>query len=49
MEEERERLLTEGFHKWTKKDFDHFVTACEQFGRDAIQDIIEFMPHKRPD
>lgn len=25
------------------------MTACEQYGRDAIQDIIEFMHTKRPE
>ncbi len=47
MEEQREALLQEGFNKWTKRDFDSFVMACEQYGRDALQDIIEVMRHKK--
>uniref|UniRef100_A0A0G4HH50 Uncharacterized protein n=1 Tax=Chromera velia CCMP2878 TaxID=1169474 RepID=A0A0G4HH50_9ALVE len=39
VQEEKARLLSEGFGDWTKKEFSVFVRACEQFGRENIARI----------
>jgi len=38
--EERERLLTEGFNNWSKRDFNNFVRGCERYGRDDLERIL---------
>lgn len=36
---EKEKLLTQGFTNWTKRDFNQFIKANEKFGRDDIDNI----------
>ncbi|GBG00203.1 chromatin-remodeling complex ATPase chain, partial [Raphidocelis subcapitata] len=36
---EKERLLTEGFSSWNRRDFGAFVRACEKYGRDRLDQI----------
>lgn len=38
---ERERLLSEGFPHWSKKDYLAFTKACEKFGRADIANIAK--------
>ncbi|GAX78211.1 hypothetical protein CEUSTIGMA_g5653.t1 [Chlamydomonas eustigma] len=38
-DEERMRLLEQGFGGWTRRDFNMFVRACEKFGRNALTQI----------
>jgi len=30
--EKRKELISQGFPKWTKKDFSRFIKACEYYG-----------------
>ncbi|KAJ1699435.1 hypothetical protein LUZ63_007947 [Rhynchospora breviuscula] len=45
-QEEKERLLQEGFSTWTKRDFNTFVRACEKYGRNDIRNIASEMEGK---
>lgn len=36
---EKEKLLTQGFTNWTKRDFNQFIKANEKYGRDDIENI----------
>eukprot|EP00798_Chlamydomonas_sp_ICE-L_P018353 gene18353-24818_t len=36
---EKERLLSEGFTTWTRRDFNSFVRACEKYGRANLAGI----------
>lgn len=47
--QEKERLLQEGFADWTRKDFNHFVRACAEYGRDDIDSICTEVEGKEPD
>ncbi|KAL3692725.1 hypothetical protein R1sor_006376 [Riccia sorocarpa] len=38
-QEEKDRLLKEGFSNWTRRDFNAFVRACEKYGRNDIRSI----------
>lgn len=38
-QEEKEKLLTSGFHDWTKRDFNNYVRACEKWGRNNLAEI----------
>lgn len=38
-QEEKERLLEEGFSTWTRRDFNTFVRACEKYGRNDVKSI----------
>ncbi|KAK6122620.1 hypothetical protein DH2020_043635 [Rehmannia glutinosa] len=38
-QEEKERLLEEGFSTWSRKDFNAFIRACEKYGRNDIRSI----------
>ncbi|KAK4477886.1 hypothetical protein RD792_017151 [Penstemon davidsonii] len=38
-QEEKERLLEEGFSTWSRRDFNAFIRACEKYGRDDIRSI----------
>jgi SWI/SNF-related matrix-associated actin-dependent regulator of chromatin subfamily A member 5 len=38
---EKEKLLTEGFHDWTKRDFNNYVRACEKWGRTSLKEIVQ--------
>ncbi|KAH9620261.1 hypothetical protein KSS87_018196 [Heliosperma pusillum] len=45
-QEEKDRLLEEGFSTWAKKDFNTFIRACEKFGRNDIKGIANEMDGK---
>jgi hypothetical protein len=47
--EENERLMTEGFSNWTKKDFSVFKSACERHGRNAFDAIAQELETKTPE
>uniref|UniRef100_A0A7S0M6D0 Uncharacterized protein n=1 Tax=Cryptomonas curvata TaxID=233186 RepID=A0A7S0M6D0_9CRYP len=47
--EENERLMTEGFSAWTKKDFSVFKSACERHGRSAYDSIAQELETKTPE
>lgn len=36
---EKEKLLTQGFTSWTKRDFNQFIKANEKFGREDLDNI----------
>ncbi|KAL2635064.1 hypothetical protein R1flu_006543 [Riccia fluitans] len=38
-QEEKDRLLKEGFSNWSRRDFNAFVRACEKYGRTDIRSI----------
>ncbi|KAH7654970.1 Calcium/calmodulin-dependent protein kinase protein [Dioscorea alata] len=42
-QKEKEQLLQEGFPTWTRRDFNAFVRACEQYGRNDIKNICSEM------
>jgi len=44
--EERERLLTEGFTAWTRKDLTNFVRGLEEFGRSALNEVASYVEGK---
>lgn len=35
----KEKLISEGFGNWSKKDFAHFIRGCEKFGRLCYEKI----------
>ncbi|XP_047950941.1 ISWI chromatin-remodeling complex ATPase CHR11 isoform X2 [Salvia hispanica] len=45
-QEEKERLLEEGFSTWSRKDFNTFIRACEKYGRNDIRGIASEMEGK---
>ncbi|XP_066306324.1 probable chromatin-remodeling complex ATPase chain [Miscanthus floridulus] len=45
-QEEKERLLEEGFASWTRRDFNTFIRACEKYGRNDIKSISSEMEGK---
>ncbi|KAL2244125.1 UNVERIFIED_CONTAM: putative chromatin-remodeling complex ATPase chain [Sesamum indicum] len=45
-QEEKERLLEEGFSTWSRRDFNTFIRACEKYGRNDIQSIASEMEGK---
>ncbi|KAJ8447715.1 LOW QUALITY PROTEIN: hypothetical protein Cgig2_031769 [Carnegiea gigantea] len=45
-QEEKERLLEEGFSTWTRRDFNTFIRACEKYGRNDIRSIASEMEGK---
>ncbi|KAM7488199.1 hypothetical protein LguiB_025683 [Lonicera macranthoides] len=45
-QEEKERLLEEGFSTWTRKDFSTFIRACEKCGRNNVKGIAAEMEGK---
>ncbi|RZF43147.1 hypothetical protein LSTR_LSTR012567 [Laodelphax striatellus] len=46
---EKEKLLTQGFTNWTKRDFNQFIKANEKYGRDDIENIAKDVEGKTPD
>ncbi|XP_046395303.1 chromatin-remodeling complex ATPase chain Iswi [Ischnura elegans] len=46
---EKEKLLTQGFTNWTKRDFNQFIKANEKYGRDDIENIAKEVEGKSPD
>ncbi|KAL6548477.1 hypothetical protein OROGR_008898 [Orobanche gracilis] len=45
-QEEKERLLEEGFSTWSRRDFNTFIRACEKYGRNDIKSIASEMEGK---
>ena len=45
-QQEKEKLLTEGFQEWSKRDFNNYIRACEKFGRHAVEEICGEMDGK---
>ncbi|PIN03974.1 Chromatin remodeling complex WSTF-ISWI, small subunit [Handroanthus impetiginosus] len=45
-QEEKERLLEEGFSTWSRRDFNTFIRACEKYGRNDIRSIASEMEGK---
>ncbi|KAL1548504.1 ISWI chromatin-remodeling complex ATPase CHR11 isoform X2 [Salvia divinorum] len=45
-QEEKERLLEEGFSTWSRRDFNTFIRACEKYGRNDIRGIASEMEGK---
>uniref|UniRef100_A0A5B6YW13 Putative chromatin-remodeling complex ATPase chain isoform X1 n=1 Tax=Davidia involucrata TaxID=16924 RepID=A0A5B6YW13_DAVIN len=45
-QEEKERLLEEGFSMWSRRDFNTFIRACEKYGRNDIKSIASEMDGK---
>lgn len=48
-QEEKERLLEDGFSNWSKRDFGAFVRACEKYGREALPQITSEVEGKSED
>lgn len=46
---EKDKLLTEGFTNWTKRDFNQFIKANEKYGRDDIESIAREVEGKTPE
>jgi len=40
-EAEKEKLLSEGFQDWNKRDFTNYVRACEKYGRSGVKDVCK--------
>ncbi|XP_006629564.2 SWI/SNF-related matrix-associated actin-dependent regulator of chromatin subfamily A member 5 [Lepisosteus oculatus] len=47
--EEKEKLLTQGFTIWNKRDFNQFIKANEKWGRDDIENIAREVEGKTPE
>ncbi|XP_061419890.1 SWI/SNF-related matrix-associated actin-dependent regulator of chromatin subfamily A member 5-like [Lethenteron reissneri] len=47
--EEKEKLLTQGFTDWSKRDFNQFIKANEKWGRDDIDNIAQEVEGKTPE
>ncbi|XP_069468752.1 probable global transcription activator SNF2L1 isoform X2 [Ambystoma mexicanum] len=47
--EEKEKLLTQGFTNWNKRDFNQFIKANEKYGRDDIDNIAREVEGKLPE
>ncbi|CAI9118739.1 OLC1v1020343C1 [Oldenlandia corymbosa var. corymbosa] len=45
-QEEKEKLLEEGFSTWSRRDFNTFIRACEKYGRNDIKGIASEMEGK---
>lgn len=43
---EKQKLLSEGFSNWSKKDFFHYLKCCERYGRNDYDMILEEMTNK---
>lgn len=44
----KKKLISEGYGKWTKKDFSKFVKASELYGLQEYDNISRFMKSKTP-
>ncbi|KAJ8871780.1 hypothetical protein PR048_028120 [Dryococelus australis] len=47
--DEKEKLLTQGFTTWSKRDFNQFIKANEKYGRDDIENIAKEVEGKSPE
>ncbi|KAJ0768980.1 putative calcium/calmodulin-dependent protein kinase chromatin remodeling ISWI family [Helianthus annuus] len=45
-QEEKEKLLEEGFSTWSRRDFNTFIRACEKYGRSDVGSIASEMEGK---
>ncbi|MCD9645194.1 ISWI chromatin-remodeling complex ATPase chr11 [Datura stramonium] len=45
-QEEKEKLLEEGFSTWSRRDFNTFIRSCEKYGRNDIKSIAAEMEGK---
>ncbi|KAK2992029.1 hypothetical protein RJ640_014890 [Escallonia rubra] len=45
-QEEKERLLEDGFSTWSRRDFNTFIRACEKYGRNDVKSIASEMEGK---
>lgn len=48
-EEEKAKLLKQGFPNWNKKDFYAFIAACTKYGRNSVNLIAREFPEKTID
>lgn len=46
---EKEELLQQGFHHWTRRDFNQFIKANEKYGRDDLESISKEVEGKTAD
>ncbi|CAI4228885.1 unnamed protein product [Auanema sp. JU1783] len=46
---EKNELLSQGLSNWNKRDFQHFVRACEKYGRHDIENIAREIETKNFD
>lgn len=44
--DEREKLLTEGYSHWTRKDLHNFVRGLEEFGRTNLNEVATYVDGK---
>jgi SWI/SNF-related matrix-associated actin-dependent regulator of chromatin subfamily A member 5 len=42
----KEKMLTEGYSNWNRKDFIHFIQVCGKYGRNSITLIKDEFPDK---
>ncbi|KAF7684114.1 putative global transcription activator SNF2L1 [Astathelohania contejeani] len=49
MEEKKLLLYKQGFINWTKKDYMSYIKACEKYGKDNEDKIVEAMNNKDED
>ncbi|KAI5164669.1 Swi/Snf-Related Matrix-Associated Actin-Dependent Regulator Of Chromatin Subfamily A Member 5 [Manis pentadactyla] len=47
--QEKEKLLTQGFTNWNKRDFNQFIKANEKWGCDDIENIARKVEGKTPE
>ncbi|XP_066590847.1 chromatin-remodeling complex ATPase chain Iswi-like [Prorops nasuta] len=47
--DEKEKLLTQGFTNWTKRNFNQFIKANENYGRDDNDNITKEIEGKKPE
>ena len=47
--QEKEKLLQEGFSDWSRRDFNQFVRACAEYGRDDLDSVSTEVEGKEPD
>lgn len=48
-ENEKQRLISLAFNKWTKRDLLSFVSACAKYGKDNMKKIRESIDTKTPE
>ncbi|KAL5459816.1 hypothetical protein EMCRGX_G033193 [Ephydatia muelleri] len=48
-QQEKEKLLQQGFSSWTRRDFNQFVKACAEHGRDGVDLICKEVEGKTPE
>lgn len=48
-QQEKESLLQEGFSDWSRRDFNQFVRACAEHGREDIDSVCTEVEGKDPE